>query len=209
MAELIISNFNIAFFQPPKNPLPDEIFSEIYSAVLLHFPIADQISNPILIARRKEGGEININPVFIQFLNLETKDIDFDLRMIEEIANNYFTKYGTEKIHQIAIRLVSIIEAVFQDGGRQLVKNEFIKLSPNNAKILSPDGEVKIGVRLVFRRNDKRYELKIEPYFKKLECNYIDFNVVLLNLAISPNDVYNLVKEEILFFRRDISTLIP
>jgi hypothetical protein len=209
MAELIISNFNIAFFQPPKNPLPDEIFSEIYSAVLPHFPIADQISNPILIARRKEGGEININPVFIQFLNIETKDIDSDLRMTEEIANIYFTKYGTEKIHQIAIRFVSIIEAVFQDGGRQLVKNEAIKLSPNNAKILSPDGEVKIGVRLVFRRNDKRYELKIEPYFKKLECNYIDFNVVLLNLAVSPNDVYNLIKEEIFFFRRDLSTLIP
>lgn len=209
MAELIISHFNIAFFQPPRNLLSDEIFSEIYSAVQPHFPIADQISNPILIARRKEGGEINMNPVFIQFLNLGTKEIDSDLRMTEEIANIYFTKYGTEKIHQIAIRFVSIMEAIFQDGNRQLIKNENIKLSPNNAKILSQDGEVKIGVRLVFRRNDKRYDLKIEPYFKKLECNYIDFNVVLPNLTISPNDVYNLVNEELLFFRHDLSTLIP
>lgn len=209
MAELIISNFNIAFFQPPRNPLTDEIFSEIYSAIQPHFPIADQISNPILIARRKEGGEINMNPVFIQFLNLETKEIDSDLRMTEEIANIYFTNYGTEKIHQIAIRFVSIMEAIFQDGDRQLIKNENIILSPNNAKILSQDGEVKIGVRLVFRRNDKRYDLKIEPYFKKLECNYIDFNVVLPNLTISPNDVYNLVNEELLFFRHDLSTLIP
>jgi hypothetical protein len=101
------------------------------------------------------------------------------------------------------------MEAIFQDGDRQLIKNENIILSPNNAKILSQDGEVKIGVRLVFRRNDKRYDLKIEPYFKKLECNYIDFNVVLPNLTISPNDVYNLVNEELLFFRHDLSTLIP
>jgi len=208
MTDLIISNFNIAFFQPPRNPLPDEIFSEIYSMVQPHFPIADQISNPILIARRKEGGEINMNPVFIQFLNLETKDIDSDLRMTEEISNIYFIKYSTEKVHQIAIRLVSIVEASFKDGERQLIKNEIFKLSSNQAKILSTDGEVKIGVRLVFRRNDKRYELKIEPYFKKLEFNYIDFNIILPNLAISPNDVYNLVKKEILFFRRDLSTLI-
>jgi hypothetical protein len=209
MAELIISNFNIAFFQPPRNLLPDEIFSEIYSAIQLHFPIADQISNPILIARRKEGGEININPVFIQFLNLETKDIDSDLKMTKEITDIYFTKYRTEKVHQIAIRLVSIVEASFQDGERQLIKNESIKLSPNSAKILSPDKEVKIGVRLVFRRIDKGYDLRIEPYFKKLECNHVDFNIVLPNLVISPDGVYNLVNEEILFFIRDLSTLIP
>jgi hypothetical protein len=209
MAELIISNFNIAFFQPPRNPLPDEIFSGIYSAVQPHFPIADQISNPILIARRKGGGEINMNPVFIQFLNLETKDIDYDLKMTKEITDIYFNKYRTEKVHQIAIRLVSIVEASFQDGERQLIKNESIKLSPNNAKILSPDKEVKIGVRLVFRRSDKRYDLRIEPYFKKLECNHVDFNIVRPDLVISPNDVYNLVNEEILFFRRDLSTLIP
>jgi hypothetical protein len=75
---------------------------------------------------------------------------------------------------------------------------------------LNPDEEVKIGVRLVFRRNDKRYDLKIEPYFKQVgKANYIDFNVVLSNLNMPPGDVYNSLDKEIFYFRHDISKLIP
>jgi hypothetical protein len=210
MTELNISNFNIAFFQPPRNPLPDDVFSEILSSVLSHFPLVDQASNPILVARRKEGGEISMNPIFIQFLNFDTKDFDSDLKVTKEISDIYFGKYNTEKIHQIAIRLVSITETSIKDGERQLIKNESFKLHPDNAKILNPDEEVKIGVRLVFRRNDKRYDLKIEPYFKQVEkANYIDFNVVLSNLNMPPGDVYNSLDKEIFYFRHDISKLIP
>lgn len=210
MTELNISNFNIAFFQPPRNPLPDDVFSEILSSVLSYFPLIDQASNPILVARRKEGGEISMNPVFIQFLNFDTKDFDSDLKVTKEIADIYFGKYNTEKIHQIAIRLVSITETSIKDGERQLIKNESFKLHPDNAKILNSDEEVKIGVRLVFRRNDKKYDLKIEPYFKQVEKdNYIDFNVVLSNLNMPPGDVYNSLDKEIFYFRHDISKLIP
>lgn len=210
MTELNISNFNIAFFQPPKVPLSDDVFSEILSSVLSHFPLVDQASNPILVARRKEGGEISMNPVFIQFLNFETKDFDSDLKVTKELADIYFAKYNTEKIQQIAIRLVSIMEASFKNGDRQLIKNESFKLLPDNAKILNPNEDIKIGVRLVFRRNDKRYDLKIEPYFKQVEkANYIDFNVVLSNLNMSPSDVYNSLDKEIFYFRGDVSKLIP
>jgi len=210
MTELTISNFNIAFFQPPKKPLPDDVFSEVLSSVLPHFPLVDQVSNPILITHRKEGGEISMNPVFIQFLNVETKDFDSDLRMTKEIAGIYFAKYNTEKIHQIAIRLASITGTNFKNGERQLIKNESFRLLSENAKVLNPDGDVKIGLRLVFRRNDKRYDLKIEPYFKKVEeANYIDFNVVLVNLNVTPNDTYDLLNKEITYFKHDISKLIP
>ena len=166
MTELNISSFNLAFFQPPKNPLPDDVFSEILSTVLSHFPLIDQASNPITIAHRKEGGEISMNPVFIQFLNMETKDFESDLRMTNEIAGIYFTKYKTENIHQVAIRLVSVVEVSFNDGERQSIKNESFKISPDNVKILRSDRDVKLGNRLVFRRDDKRYDLKIEPYFR-------------------------------------------
>jgi hypothetical protein len=208
MAELKVSSFNLAFFQPPRNPLPDETFSEILSMVLLNFPLADQISNPILIARRKEGGQISMAPVFIQFLNFETKDFDSDLKLTKEIADNYFAKYKTEKVHQIGIRFVSSKDASFQDQERQLVKGEHFKLTPDNRKILTPSEDVKVGVRLVFRRDDKRYDVKIEPYFNKIEYNYIDFNVVLQNLDISPNDVYGLVEQESLFFTKEFSKII-
>jgi hypothetical protein len=210
MKELNISNFNIAFFQPPRNPLQDDVFSEILSSVLSHFPLVDQASNPILVARRKEGGEISMSPVFIQFLNFDTKDFDSDLKVTKEISDIYFLKYNTEKVHQIAIRLVSITEASIKNGERQLIKNEGFKLHPDNAKIMNPDEEVKIGVRLVFRRDDKRYDLKIEPYFKQVEkANYIDFNVVLSNLNMPPGDVYNSLDKEIFYFKHDISKLIP
>lgn len=208
MAELKISNFNLAFFQPPRNPLPDEIFSEILSMVLPHFPIADQVSNPILIARRKEGGEIGMAPVFIQFLNFETKDFNSDLKITKEIADGYFAKYKTDKIHQIVIRFTSIREASFQNEERQLIKGEHFKLSPDNGKILTPSGDIKVGVRLVFRRDDKRYDVRVEPYFNKIECNYIDFNVVLQNLSIPPNDVYGLIENELLFFSREFSEVV-
>ena len=208
MADLIISNFNLAFFQPPRNPLPDEIFSEIFLSVLPHFPIADQISNPILFARRKEGGEIGMTPVFVQFLNFETKDFSSDLKITKEIADSYFAKYKADKIHQIVIRFASIKDASFRDEERQLIKGEHFKLTSDNAKILTPSGDVKMGVRLVFRRDDKRYDVRVEPYFKKIECNHIDFNVVLQNLAIPPNDVYRLVEQELVFFTKEFSQVV-
>jgi hypothetical protein len=209
MAELKTSTFSIAFFQPPKNPLPDEAFSEILPSVLPHFPLPDQISNPILIAHRKEGGEISINPVFIQFLNFESKDFDLDLKLVKEIAGIYFSKYKTEKIQQIAIRLVSIVDTIFEEGKRRLIKNERFSLSPETAKILNPEGDVKIGVRLVFRRDGRRYDLKVEPYFKVVEkTNYVDLNVVLPDLDVLPEEAYNLLDKEIFYFKNEISKII-
>jgi hypothetical protein len=73
---------------------------------------------------------------------------------------------------------------------------------------LTPSGDVKMGVRLVFRRDDKRYDVRVEPYFKKIECNHIDFNVVLQNLAIPPNDVYRLVEQELVFFTKEFSQVV-
>lgn len=208
MAALEVSNFNLVFFQPPRDPLPDEIFSEILSMVLPNFPLADQISNPILIARRKEGGQISMAPIFIQFLNFDTKDFGSDLKLTKEIADNYFAKYKTDKVHQIGIRFVSIKDGSFHDEERQLIKGEHFKLAPDNRKILTPSGDVKVGVRLVFWRDDKRYDVKIEPYFNKIESNYIDFNVVLQNLNVSPKDVYGLVEQESLFYTKEFSKII-
>lgn len=208
MAELRISNFNLAFFQPPRDPLPDEMFSEILLMVLPRFPLADQISNPILVARRKEGGQISMTPVFVQFLNFETKNFGSDIKLTKEIADDYFAKYKTDKVHQVVIRFVSIKDASFQDEERQLIKGEHFKLTLDNGKILTPSGDVKVGVRLVFRRDDKKYDVKIEPYFNKIESNYIDFNVVLPNVDISPHDVYGLVEQESLFFLKEFSKII-
>ena len=208
MAQLEISNFNLAFFQPPRNPLSDVMFSEILSMVLPSFPLADQISNPILFARRKEGGQISMTPVFVQFLNFETKNFDSDIKLTKEIVDNYFAKYKTDKVRQIVIRFVSMKEASFQDEERQLIKGEHFKLTPDNGKILTPSGDVKVGVRLIFRRDDKRYDVKVEPYFNKIEFNYIDFSVVLQNVDVSPHDAYGLVEQESLFFVKEFSKII-
>jgi len=210
MTELNVSNFNIAFFQPPGKPLPDERFADVLSQVLRHFPLPDQVSNPILIARRKEGGEINMTPIYIQFLNYVTKDFDSDLKIIREITDIYFSEYKTEKVQRIAIRFVSIVKATFRNGERLLIRDESFGLSPQKAKSLNPDGDVKIGVRLVFRRNDKRYDVKIEPYFKRVEqTNYIDFNVVRSELNVPPNNTYDFLNDELIYFKQGISQLIP
>jgi len=208
MTNLRISSFNLALFQRPKKPLPDEDFSQVCSKILSYFSFADQISNPILTARRKPGGEIFINPIFVQFTNIKTEDFESDIKMTKDIATVYFSRYKTKKISQAAIRLVSIINADFVENERKLIKNESFTLLPNNIKALTSKGEVKIGIRLVFQRNAKRYDLKIEPYFKHLACNYIDFNVVTPNLEASLNQVYDLFKKEKLFFTKNISAIM-
>jgi len=209
MAELEISTFNLALFQKIKRPVSDEQFSEIYSTVLKYFPLVDLLSNPILTARRKEGGEISLNPVFLQFSNVQTKNFDSDIKITKDISTVYFTQYNTEKINQVAMRLVTIAQARLINGVRQLIKNENFILSPDTIESLNPVGEIKIGLRLVFQRSGKRYELKIEPYFSEPENNYIDFNIVMPDLDKPIEDVYKLIYEEVNFLAQIVSKLIP
>jgi hypothetical protein len=124
MENLDISSFNIAFFREPKPPPSDEVFSNILSLVLRHFPIPGQISPAIITARRKQGGELGVNPAFIQFVNLETKDFTQDMGMVKEIAQYYFTTFETKQVNQLAIRLASIRKANYLDDIRQLMKRE-------------------------------------------------------------------------------------
>ena len=209
MAELKISNFHLALFQKLKKPLADEQFYQIYSTVLKYFPFVDQLSNPILTARRKEGGEISLNPVFLQFSGMETKDFDSDMNIAKDIAAVYFSQYKTEKIIQVAIRLVSITPAHIINGERKLIINESFRLSSDTKENLNPGGEIKVGVRLVFQRLGKRYDVKVDPYFTDPEHNYIDLNIVVPNIDKSPEDFYALVYEEVHFLEQNISRLIP
>jgi hypothetical protein len=209
MPELEISSFNLAFFQKAKKPVGDDQFSEIYSTVLKYFPLVDQLSNPILTARRKQGGQISLNPVFLQFLGMDTKDFDSDINITKDISSVYFGQYKTEKINQIAIRLASTIQARMTNSERQLIINESFKLSSETARELDYEGEIKIGVRLVFQRGGKRYDLKIEPYFTDPDFNYIDLNIVIPNLEKPPDISYDLLYEEVRFLKENISKLIP
>lgn len=209
MADLKIANFNLAFFQRPRGPLADETFSEVLSLVLPYFPIINQASNPILMARRKEGGEISMTPVFLQFSNFSTEDYNSDIELTKRLADAYFKRYKTEKVHQIVIRFASITDAIASNGERSLLKEEHFTLKPETRSILTTSNDVRIGIRLVFRREVKRYDVRVEPYFNKIESNYIDFNVVLQDIDASPDDVYGLVRNEFLFFQDEFSLLIP
>lgn len=209
MAELKVSNFNLALFQEPKNPLSDEQFSEIYLKVLKDFPFVDQLSNPILTARRKVGGQISLNPAFLQFLGMEAKDFESDLKIIKDISSVYFPHYKTEKLKQIAIRLVSIVQARFINAERQLLINEDFRLNQETKENLNFGAEIKVGVRLVFQRNGKRYDLRIEPHFANLDQNYIDLNIVIPNPDKTPEYFLDFIYEEVNFLKEKISRLIP
>jgi len=209
MAELNISTFNLAFFQKARRPLPDEQFQYIYSTSLKYFPLVDQLTNPILIARRKVGGQISLSPIFLQFLNIATMDFNSDFEIIKEISKVYFDQYKNEKISQVAIRLVSVVKANTTDDRRELIVNEKFVLSPKTIESLNPGGDIKIGIRLVFQRNGKRYELKVEPFFSDLNSNYIDFNLVVSSLDKSLDQVYVLINEEVYNFTHNIASVIP
>ncbi len=192
-----------------ERPLADEQFQQIYSIALKHFPVADQISNPILTARPKGGGEIFGSPVFIQFMNIETTNFDSDYGKTKEIARVYFSNYKSDRITQIAIRLVSLAKAVFKDNERLLVRDGSLKLTPHTIKEFDADGEIKTGIRVVYQRNQKRYDLKIEPYFKNLEYNYVDLNVVMPELDVPSDKFDDLVYETVHYLVQGISRIIP
>ncbi len=209
MENLDISSFNIAFFQNPTKPPSEELFSDILSLVLRHFPILGKISYPIITLRRKQAGELSINPAFIQFLNLETKDFAQDMGIIKEITQNYFATFKTKEVNQFAIRLASIGKANYLGDVRQLMKGKSSKISATSTDVLSPDRDVKLGIRLIFRRGEKRCELRIEPYFNKLNFNYVDFNTFQPKLEVLPADVFKLVDDEVHFFTNDIARVLP
>ena len=136
-------------------------------------------------------------------------DFNSDFEIIKEISKVYFDQYKNEKISQVAIRLVSVVKANTTDDRRELIVNEKFVLSPKTIESLNPGGDIKIGIRLVFQRNGKRYELKVEPFFSDLNSNYIDFNLVVSSLDKSLDQVYVLINEEVYNFTHNIASVIP
>jgi len=187
--------------------LSDSKFSELFRHCLDFYPIPFHISNPIISVKREEDEQLVIAPMFVHLENHHPKNLDREIKKVLNIFNYYYKELGIKEVIQMNLRFVSHVPAHFEKSDRKLLNKVTFGI-PDDLRDILGAKKIEKGLRFVYRINNMRYNLRIEPYFTDLKKNYVDLKIVISE-TILLKQIHSKIKKQKEAFHNKISLLLP
>jgi len=183
-----------------------EKFSRVISALNKNYPLVWGVAPGHVRLLKHDGSSITITPTSLTFEESIEESVEKSLNLFKSIVEDICEKFGIMKFSHFTFQALGIKRAVSEKWERPLLKDVSIIISDEIKDTLQAK-DFKIGGKIVFKRNNKDYNIRVEPFLKDAKYNFFSF-IVTNKEEVSINESLEIINEEYAFLKEKVNIIL-
>ena len=180
-------------------------FSRVISALHKNYPLVVGVVPGVVKLSKPDGGSIDITSTYITLRELfkkpEEKAPSFVKSIVEDICKNLSIK----KFSSCAFQIFGVKKSTSEKPLRPLLKNMSSRIPKEIENTLETE-VLGMGIRIVFKRDNRVNIITVEPFFEDLKYNFFSY-MVSIKKGVSINKSFEIMDEEYTFFKQKVNNI--
>ncbi len=183
-----------------------EKFSRVISALNKNYPLVEGVAPGLVSLLKHDGSSITITSTSFMLEELTNEGVEKSLNLLKSIVEDICEKFGIMKFSHFTFQVLGIKRAVSEKWERPLLKGVSI-IIPDEVKDNLQAEDFRMGTRIVFKRNNRDYNIRVEPFFTDAKYNFFSF-IVRNKEEVSINESLEIIEEEYTFLKEKIDIIL-